>query len=98
MARFGDYGDYLKRRCEELGFEAKTEEVRRRTGAFREADMLWGRDDVLAQNWANQFKAAQCGIFVQIAGELHHTLGHRDVGLGSKPGGNNFSTSNGPIA
>jgi len=96
--RFGDYGDYLKRRWDELGGEAATEKVRQRTGAHREADMPWGRNDEQAQDWANQFKAAQCSIFVQIAGELHHTLGHRDVGLGSKPGGNNFPTANGPIA
>lgn len=98
MARFGHYGEYLKKRWDELGGEAATEAVRRKTGARTERDMPWGRNDELAQDYANQFKAAQMPIFVRIAGELHHTLGHRDVGLGHKAGGNHYMTANGPIA
>lgn len=96
--RFGNYGVYLKTRWDVLGGEAATEAVRQKTGARTEADMPWGRNDELAQDFANQFKAAQMPIFVRIAGELHHTHGNRDVGLGSKSGGNNWQTPNGPIA
>lgn len=96
--RFGDYGEYLKRRWDELGGEAATEAVRRSTGARTERDMPWNTDPVRAQFYADQFRAAQCAIFVEIAGELHHTFGHADVGLGRKPSGNHYESASGPVA
>lgn len=96
--RFGDYGDYLKRRWDELGGEAATQAVREKTGVYEESQMPWESSPEFANALAEQFKRAQCPIFVQIAGELHHTQGHTDVGLGYKPAGNNWETANGPIA
>jgi hypothetical protein len=91
--RFENYGDYLTRRWEELGFEAATEAVRQRTGVFKEDQMPWTTDQPRAEALAEEFKAVQCPIFVRIVGELHHQQGHRDVGLGRKPGGNNWQTA-----
>jgi hypothetical protein len=96
--RFENYGDYLTRRCEELGFEAATEAVRQRTGVFKEDQMPWTTDQPRAEALAEQFKAVQCPIFIRIVGELHHQQGHGDVGLGRKPGGNNSMTAVGPVA
>jgi len=98
MSSFQEYGDYLIRRWDELGGEAATQAVRQRTGIFKEDQMPWGVDQTRAEALAEEFKAAQCPIFVRIAGELFHQQGHKDVGLGSKPGGNNWQTPNGPVA
>lgn len=98
MARFNEYGDYLVQRWKELGGEAATDAVRKRTGIEKEEQMPWGVDQQRAEALAEEFKAVQCPIFVRIVGELHHKQGHKDVGLGRKNGGNNWQTSNGPVA
>lgn len=100
--RFGNYSEYLKRRWAELGGEEATERARRETGVFREQDMGWSETDAESQARAEQraevFKNAQMPIFIQIAGELHHTQGHRDVGLGKKNGGNRWELDGDDVA
>jgi hypothetical protein len=96
--RFGNYGDYLKQRWDELGAEAAIEAVRQRLGIFKESQMPWDTDEERGHHLAAEFLKAQMPIFVRIAGELHHVQGHADVGLGKKTGGNRWETVNGPIA
>jgi len=98
MSKFQEYAEYLTRRWAELGGEAATQAVRQRTGIFREEQMPWTTDQPRAEALAEEFKAVQCPIFVRIAGELFHQQGHKDVGLGRKPSGNNWQTPNGPVA
>jgi len=93
--RFGNYRDYVHKRCDDLGFEDRTEEVRNRTGVHSDADMGWDTNPEQAEGYQRQFKAVQMPIFVQIAGELHHKIGHKDVGLGKKNGGNNWTLPSG---
>jgi hypothetical protein len=100
MARFGNYEDYLKRRWIELRGEDATDAARHRTGVFREQDMGWDNEAThpLAEQRAEEFKKAQMPIFVQIAGELHHALGHKDVGLGKKNSGNRWELEGDDVA
>lgn len=95
---FGDYGDYLARRWEELGGEAATQKVREKTGVYTEDQMQWDDHPELAEARAEEFKRVQCPIFVQIVGELYHLQQHHDVGLGEKKSGSHWETENGPIA
>lgn len=95
MSDFNNYEDYLKARCNDLGFEAATQEVRQRLGIYKEDQMPWETNEPLAQQYAEEFKKAQCPIFVEIAGEMHHVQGNHDVGVGSKPDGNNWTMPDG---
>jgi hypothetical protein len=98
--RFGNYEAYLKTRWTELDGEGATDAARRETGVFREQDMGWDNEAThpLAEQRAEVFKRAQMPIFIQIAGELHHKHGHRDVGLGKKNSGNRWELPGDDVA
>jgi hypothetical protein len=84
---FRKYDTYLKKRWAELGVEEKTEAVRQKTGV-RSVEDFMALDDAHQHEAEKLFKEAQCPAFFQILGELHHVMGHKDVGAGRKDGGN----------
>jgi hypothetical protein len=72
----------------------ETQQLRRLSAARKSGRFAIARSPRLIA-LEEAYKAVQCPAMVQVAGELFHLKGHRDVGLSTKNAGNNWTLPDG---
>ena len=89
---YRDYSDYVERRWRELQVEETMMRVLDGLGlSTDEIEAIYKRKDKpRIAEIERAFYAVQCPALFRIAGELHYQLGHKDVGLSLKKGGNKW--------
>lgn len=96
MLNYRSYERHVADRWHQLNGPGVTEAKRIQLGfSHEELDAILAREDDQSHGIAEEFKAVQCPIFVQIVAELHHVHGFKDVGLSTKNTGNRWEMPDG---
>jgi len=87
-----NYSEYFNRRWAELRVKERSDALLQQLGLTPEqADKIFDAGGEEGDALEKKFQAIQCPALFQIAGELFHTQGKKDVGLSQKLSGNNFN-------